>query len=50
VKSFGINVSEYLRVAERMAAEAISSGAPNNNPRIPNKEEIVEIYKAVLTE
>ena len=50
VKSFGIDVSEYLKVAERMAAEAISSGAPNNNPRIPNKEEIIAIYKAVVCE
>jgi alcohol dehydrogenase class IV len=33
-----------------MASEALSSGAPNNNPRIPNKEEIIAIYKAVVCE
>jgi alcohol dehydrogenase class IV len=29
-----------------MAADALASGSPQNNPRIPTEEEIVELYKA----
>jgi alcohol dehydrogenase class IV len=28
-----------------MAEQALASGSPQNNPRIPTKEEIEEIYR-----
>jgi alcohol dehydrogenase class IV len=28
-----------------MAADAIASGSPANNPRVPSAEEIVELYR-----
>jgi alcohol dehydrogenase class IV len=30
-----------------MAEQALASGSPNNNPRIPDAREIVELYKQV---
>jgi alcohol dehydrogenase class IV len=44
----GIGGENYLREIDRMADEAIASGSPNNNPRIPTKQAIVEIYKTLL--
>ncbi len=44
-EEFGINKKEYMGNLETMAEQAIASGSPNNNPRIPNIEEIIEIYK-----
>ncbi|MCY4334467.1 MAG: iron-containing alcohol dehydrogenase [Litoreibacter sp.] len=32
---------------KKMAEQAIASGSPGNNPRIPTVEEIVDLYKAV---
>ena len=28
-----------------MATQAIASGSPNNNPIVPNHEELVSLYK-----
>jgi len=30
-----------------MAAQALASGSPGNNPREPSAEEIAELYRAV---
>jgi len=35
-------------LAPTMARDAIASGSPGNNPRIPSEKEIVEIYKKAL--
>lgn len=42
---FGIDQTQYFSLLDEMATQAINSGSPNNNPRIPSKDEIVEIYK-----
>lgn len=44
---FGIEKEKYLSLLDEMAEQAISSGSPNNNPRIPSKDEIIAIYKAL---
>ena len=35
-------------VAATMAADAIASGSPGNNPRVPTQEEIVALYQKAL--
>jgi alcohol dehydrogenase class IV len=30
-----------------MASQAIASGSPANNPRVPSKDEIVDLYQRV---
>lgn len=41
---YGISRSALERAAAKMASEAIASGSPANNPRVPTAEEIVELY------
>ncbi len=35
---------EFMRMAPKMAEDALASGSPANNPRRPSKEEIIEVY------
>jgi alcohol dehydrogenase class IV len=30
-----------------MAAQALASGSPANNPRVPTSDEIIELYRRV---
>jgi len=46
-KEYGIDKDEYFSVLFTMAEQALNSGSPGNNPRVPTKEEIVELYKEV---
>lgn len=49
LSSLSIDTGAYLGEIEKMADEAIASGSPNNNPRIPGKQDIVDIYKTLVT-
>ena len=42
---FGIDKTDFMQNLEVMAEQAIASGSPGNNPRVPESKEIVEIYK-----
>lgn len=42
---YGIEKIKFFSLLTEMAEQAISSGSPNNNPRVPSKNEIIEIYK-----
>jgi alcohol dehydrogenase class IV len=44
-KQFGIKEEQYMAAIPTMAEQALASGSPQNNPRIPTKEEIEEIYR-----
>ena len=44
-EEFGIDRSHFFANLETMAAQALASGSPNNNPRVPTSQEIIEIYK-----
>lgn len=46
-KSYGIDEDRYFAVAGTMAAQALASGSPANNPRIPTAEEILGLYRQV---
>lgn len=41
---FGVAKADFDAVVETMAGQALASGSPGNNPRVPSKEEIIEIY------
>ncbi|MFD1777603.1 iron-containing alcohol dehydrogenase [Fredinandcohnia salidurans] len=45
MKEWGIDKQELDKVVEKMAKDAIASGSPGNNPRIPTEEEIIELYE-----
>lgn len=42
---FGIGKAEFFERMELMAEQALASGSPGNNPRVPTAEQIVELYK-----
>jgi alcohol dehydrogenase class IV len=46
-KQYGISETEYLKVIPVMATQALASGSPNNNPRIPTADEIEHLYRQV---
>lgn len=43
-KQYGISEQEYFDAIPTMAAQALASGSPQNNPRIPTAEEIAQLY------
>jgi alcohol dehydrogenase class IV len=44
-EQFGISREHFFGNLEIMAEQAIGSGSPGNNPRMPSAEEIIQIYK-----
>lgn len=46
-KVYGIKKEKYFEVMQIMAEQALASGSPGNNPRVPTHSEIVELYKQV---
>ena len=46
-KGFGIPEGRYFEVIPTMAAQALASGSPQNNPRVPSAAEIEQLYREV---
>ena len=46
-KKFGIPEQRYFSLIPTMAEQALASGSPQNNPRIPTRTEIEEIYQQI---
>ncbi|HTZ59160.1 MAG TPA: iron-containing alcohol dehydrogenase [Acidobacteriaceae bacterium] len=46
-KQFGISEEQYFALIPTMAAQALASGSPQNNPRVPAVEDIETIYHQV---
>ncbi len=46
-KAYGIDEARYTSLMPTMAEQALASGSPNNNPRVPTRDEIVELYRRV---
>ena len=44
-EQFGISREHFFGNLETMAEQAIGSGSPGNNPRVPSADEIIQIYK-----
>ncbi len=42
----GVEESRFRSLLTKMAADALTSGSPQNNPRVPTAEEIVSLYEA----
>ena len=45
---FGIDQDAFRAAMPRMASQALASGSPSNNPRVPSEDEIVGIYTQLL--
>ncbi len=46
-KKFGIAEEQYFSLIPTMAEQALASGSPQNNPRVPTKKEIEDIYRQI---
>jgi alcohol dehydrogenase class IV len=46
-KAFGINEAKYYNLIPTMAQQALASGSPGNNPRVPTAEEIEGLYREI---
>ncbi|MEF1309347.1 iron-containing alcohol dehydrogenase [Vibrio mytili] len=46
MSEFGIDKQAFWSNLEVMSEQALASGSPNNNPRVPDKETMIELYKA----
>ncbi|MGH2366683.1 MAG: iron-containing alcohol dehydrogenase [Chloroflexota bacterium] len=44
--ALGVPAEQFESVVAQMAADALASGSPANNPRAPTAEEIVALYRA----
>ena len=44
-KQYGIDQTKYFAILETMASQALASGSPGNNPRVPTQAEIVGLYE-----
>ncbi|HEB2432421.1 TPA: iron-containing alcohol dehydrogenase [Bacillus cereus] len=45
LKEYGIDEIEFENAISKMASDAIESGSPANNPRVPSYDEIKELYR-----
>ena len=46
-RAWGVDAGRYEELLPIMASQAIASGSPANNPRVPTNEEIVGLYRRV---
>jgi alcohol dehydrogenase class IV len=46
---YGISEATWNGKMELMAEQALASGSPGNNPRVPDKGEIIGLYREVWT-
>lgn len=47
---FGVQKTEFDELVNTMCDQAFASGSPNNNPRIPSLEEMLQLYALLWTE
>ena len=45
LKEFGVDENHFSTNLQTMAKQAIASGSPSNNPRVPDIEDIIELYR-----
>jgi alcohol dehydrogenase class IV len=46
-KAYGIDAARYRELLPVMASQALASGSPGNNPRIPTADEIIALYERI---
>ena len=46
-KAYGIDRTRYDELLPVMASQALASGSPANNPRVPTSDQIIELYRRV---
>lgn len=49
LKSWGIDENEFEASLDKMATDALNSGSPSYNPRVPSHDEIKELYRTCFS-
>jgi len=49
MSQFGIDRFKYDALIDLMADQALASGSPANNPRVPEKQEMVDLYRQLFS-
>jgi alcohol dehydrogenase class IV len=44
LSEFGVEKAQYDNLLVNMAEQALASGSPSNNPKIPILKDIIELY------
>lgn len=44
---FGVQKSDFDKLVMTMCEQAFASGSPNNNPKVPTKDEMLKIYQSL---
>lgn len=44
LNEWGINREQFVNATEKMSIDALASGSPANNPKVPSQKEIEELY------
>ncbi|MCV7228132.1 iron-containing alcohol dehydrogenase [Mycolicibacterium komossense] len=47
-QTYGINTADWEARLDTMAVQALASGSPANNPRVPSHDEIVDLYREIF--
>jgi alcohol dehydrogenase class IV len=50
LRSYGIDEARFFSLLPEMARQALQSGTPQNNPRVPDHDEIVRLYEQAWRE
>jgi alcohol dehydrogenase class IV len=45
--SYGLSAADWARLTPLMATQALASGSPANNPKVPVAADIEELYRSV---
>lgn len=48
--AYGIDGARWAALTPTMAAQALASGSPGNNPRVPTTDEIIALYQQVWSQ
>ncbi len=46
-RAWGIDAERYEELLPVMASQALASGSPGNNPRVPTRDQIIDLYRRV---
>lgn len=46
-EQFGISRERFFKLMPNMAQQALDSGSPGNNPRVPSVDEMVDLYRSL---
>jgi alcohol dehydrogenase class IV len=46
-REFGVSEEDWFGSLELMAQQALDSGSPANNPRVPDQSEIIQLYRQI---